>query len=124
MSSREAQIRGDFGKCVLTPVLEGKVLWSWRGTQALVAAGWQPADRRRVACWEEVVAAARVMLNPTATMELVGRLQVVLRGNQGSVFALAISPDRRLLASGSEDGIIRLWELPGGTEQAILHGHE
>lgn len=34
---------------------------------------------------------------------------------------MAFAPDGRTLALGSEDGTIRLWEMPGGRERAVLH---
>jgi WD40 repeat protein len=36
---------------------------------------------------------------------------------------VAFSPDGRTLALGSEDGEIRLWEMPEGRERAVLRGH-
>jgi WD40 repeat protein len=36
---------------------------------------------------------------------------------------LAFAPDGRTLALGSEDGAIRLWEMPAGRERAVLRGH-
>ncbi len=46
-----------------------------------------------------------------------------LKGHQGAVTEVAFSPDRRYLASSSEDQTIRLWELPSGTEVRTLKGH-
>jgi WD40 repeat protein len=37
--------------------------------------------------------------------------------------SLAFSPDGRTLALGSEDGTIRLWEMPAARERAVLRGH-
>ena len=46
-----------------------------------------------------------------------------LRGHEAEVLSLAITPDGRLLASGSDDQSIRLWRLPDGECLATLRGH-
>jgi WD40 repeat protein len=38
------------------------------------------------------------------------------------VYAVAISPERRLLASGSSDGTIKLWSLPDGALLKTIPG--
>ena len=48
----------------------------------------------------------------------------VLKGHQTSVNAVAVSPDFALIASGSVEGEIRLWDASAGTEIARLEeGH-
>jgi WD40 repeat protein len=40
---------------------------------------------------------------------------LILRGHTDTVRCVAYAPDGRLLASGAEDGTVRLWSLPAGT---------
>lgn len=53
-----------------------------------------------------------------------GRILTTLEGHSGPVRALAFSPDGQLLASGSDDGTAKIWNLLSGGEQAQLVGHE
>lgn len=48
---------------------------------------------------------------------------VRLRGHRDDLAALAFAPDDRQLATGSVDGTIRLWEVPGGRLVTELPGH-
>jgi WD40 repeat protein len=45
-----------------------------------------------------------------------------LRGHQGFVTQIALSPDERRLVSASADNTLRLWDLASG-ESRILRGH-
>jgi WD40 repeat protein len=40
------------------------------------------------------------------------------------VWALALSPDGRLLATGGPDKAVRIWSVPEGKPLAVLEGHE
>ena len=46
-----------------------------------------------------------------------------LKGHNALVYSLAFSPSGKLLASGSFDNTIKLWEYPSGKELRSLGGH-
>jgi WD40 repeat protein/tRNA A-37 threonylcarbamoyl transferase component Bud32 len=51
------------------------------------------------------------------------RERQTLLGHTSSVKSVAFSGDGKLLASGSADSTIRLWDVATGREKASLHGH-
>jgi WD40 repeat protein len=46
-----------------------------------------------------------------------------LKGHAGKVFSVAFSPDGSRLASGSNDGTIKIWDTASGQVQRTLKGH-
>jgi WD40 repeat protein len=46
-----------------------------------------------------------------------------LEGNAGAVWAVAFSPDRKSIASGHDDGTVKLWDPATGRERCTLVGH-
>src|SRR5262245_8145891 len=47
----------------------------------------------------------------------------VLKGHEAIITCLAYSPDGTLLASGSKDGYVRIWDLKTGTTRHSFAGH-
>jgi WD40 repeat protein len=47
-----------------------------------------------------------------------------LEGHEDRVRAVAFSADKQLLASGSVDGTIKLWDAKTGEDKFHLEGHE
>jgi len=52
-----------------------------------------------------------------------GRLLRVIEGHRDTIYALALSPDGKTLASGSYDQQIKLWNAETGAEVKTLRGH-
>src|SRR5947207_1101610 len=50
-------------------------------------------------------------------------LERTLIGHQGSVSCMAWSPDGLTLATGCEEGTVKLWNVSTGNERGILIGH-
>src|SRR5262249_50886617 len=50
-------------------------------------------------------------------------LQNTLAGNAGSVNAVAISADGRLIATGSDDRSVRVWDAQSGQQLQKMTGH-
>ena len=50
-------------------------------------------------------------------------LQRALTGHTGPVSAVAIAPDGTWLATGSDDGTVRIWDPATGQQRATLTGH-
>ena len=46
-----------------------------------------------------------------------------LKANAGAVWAVAYSPDGKTIASGNDDGTVKLWDPTTGRERCTLVGH-
>jgi tricorn protease-like protein len=52
-----------------------------------------------------------------------GKERVALKGHLASVFALSLTPDGKILASGGDDFTVKLWDAATGRELRTLKGH-
>ncbi|MYA70851.1 hypothetical protein F4Y19_12330, partial [Candidatus Poribacteria bacterium] len=48
---------------------------------------------------------------------------MLLTGHTWGMHSMALSPDGDILASGSEDTTIRLWDMQTGAHKKTLNGH-
>jgi WD40 repeat protein len=97
-------------------------VWSLRLLRRLNQTGWRPREGVEREGFAELVQLTEGCGGEIPRLEALRRGQVVLRGDKDllgrprhPIRSLAISPDGRLLASGSGDQAVRLWSLPDGT---------
>jgi WD40 repeat protein len=107
--------------------------------QGLVLRVWDLRHRRRLAVLRNRVSTAgAASLSPDGSLVVAPALKGggvlvtrvadgkdvrVLRGHTDDVFATAVSPDGRLVATGSHDHTARIWNLGAGKQVAVLTGH-
>ncbi|MEM9119505.1 MAG: hypothetical protein AAGD09_16735 [Cyanobacteria bacterium P01_F01_bin.56] len=90
-------------------VLIGSLEFSSNG-ESLVAAD----DAGNISIWQ---------LQDNAPGELLDRLPIAHAEERLSTWALAVSPDNRLLAAASSDGFIRIWDFFSGQPQQKFLAH-
>ncbi len=90
-------------------------IWDYQSRQKTADFKGFDGDLREMAFWDDKLVTAG--LSPTILIQQFSDRQrlYTLYGHRESVNALALSPDRALLASGSADGEVFIWELYSGT---------
>src|SRR5262249_31733351 len=131
------------GKTLATSGADGTVkVWSLAGgVQALeecygvkaLATAFAPAEPGRPAILATVSGDltpeeyewAWVFTRPGAVQlrEATGKELARLTGHTGLPLCAAFAPDGRTVATGAQDGIVRLWDPATGKERTVLTGH-
>ena len=113
--SKHLLIGDQIGRLMVWDVAEGRRRGNSERTHGRDH-GHQPT-RATAGPWRRPVAIAR---SSYGTGNWTQKLLVRLRGHLGEVWSAAISPDGRMLASGSAEGTIRLWDTSTRHERRML----
>ena len=101
-------------------VLTGHTDWVWDIT-------WRPDGGQLATCSAD--GTVRLWQWPALSATPTGQVLIItdsvaITTGQGTVFDVAWSPDRQLLATGGGDKTIRLWDAQTRSQRQILVGHE
>ena len=125
------------GKICLWQVVDGQQVLTLKGHDGWIwAVTFSPDGKTLASCshdslirlWD-VQSIDFEQSNPASLTEasdsshLPGTCLKTLRGHLSRVWTIAFSPDGQMLASGSDDQTIRLWNAHDGTCLAVLQGH-
>src|SRR5271156_4426706 len=64
------------------------------------------------------------LLPPSLLSAQEPRLRATIKAHSSAVWSMACSPDGKMVASGSLDQTIKLWDVKTGKEQATFKGHK
>ena len=104
----------ELGRVLVWEVATGKVLQRFQGPSPPISAGVISRQHLALGAQQE---------NVLRLYDLGSGREFQLKGHKGRARGLAFSPDGTMLASGSVDGTIRLWDTATGAAVATLPGH-
>jgi WD40 repeat protein len=88
------------------------------------SAGNQTADAKSAATKEVALEKLSILIGLLILTDALSAQEIVtLKGHHHTVAALAFSPDGKILASGSWDKTIQLWQVPAGKMSMTLTDH-
>jgi WD40 repeat protein len=117
------------GKTLSAAARAGGTLWTWdtaTGKELRKVLGREAddcvvafSDNGNIVAAGNAAKESTILLRETAA----GKDFLELKGHRGVIYAVALSPTGKLLASGGDDKTLRLWDLTSGKEIRALGSH-
>ena len=115
----EAAIAGDFSKVYLYNTKSNATLKTFNTSSRVIELAYRPDGDRLAAGGIN----GEVYIFWTDHKNGNRRLLRTLREHAGTVYAVAWNPNGSILATGGQDGTVRLWNPNNGINYAVLRGH-
>jgi WD40 repeat protein len=123
-ASSSVKVKALWGLVLMLGVCAGAGAWVYLGQGSEPPEARSTNNQRAADKGEKAPGPARDRYGDPLPPGALARMGTVRLRHGGSILSLALSPDDRILATGSNDQTVRLWDVATGRKIRRLPGHE